>query len=47
MRATPFSVEMGHLVDPVRQEDHVRGPDTASVTLVVYGGYQCPFCGAA
>ena len=47
MRATPFSVEMGHLVDPIHQDDHVRGPDSASVTLVEYGDYQCPFCGAA
>ena len=35
------------LTIPVRPEDHAQGAATAAVTLVEYGDYQCPYCGAA
>jgi protein-disulfide isomerase len=35
------------LTVPVSERDHVVGPATAAVTIVEYGDYECPFCGAA
>jgi protein-disulfide isomerase len=32
---------------PVGDRDHVVGPETARVTIVEYGDYECPYCGAA
>jgi protein-disulfide isomerase len=35
------------LTVPVGRRDHVVGPATAPITIVEYGDYECPFCGAA
>ncbi len=40
------SLALAHLLLPIQPDDHIQGPAEARFTLVEYGDYECPACGA-
>ena len=46
MKPEPASnIPTSKLTRPVAQRDHLQGSIDASIALVEYGDYECPFCG--
>ena len=43
----PKAMGLPHLTVPVSERDHIQGPESAAVTLVEYGDYECPYCALA
>jgi protein-disulfide isomerase len=43
---TGDALQLSRLLLPIQPDDHVQGSVDARLTLVEYGDYQCPACGA-
>jgi len=43
---TGGGLALAKLLLPIQEDDHVQGSEDARLTLVEYGDYECPACGA-
>jgi protein-disulfide isomerase len=43
----PTANKLPRLTEPEAKRDHIQGPPDASIQLLEYGDYECPYCGAA
>jgi protein-disulfide isomerase len=43
---TNIIIPKSKLALPVAGRDHIQGPIEATITLLEYGDYECPYCGA-
>lgn len=43
-QTAPTAAEVYMLSQSVSERDHIQGAESASVTLLMYGAYECPHC---